>query len=114
MSRSGLRVMHYDDDPAILEVVSDTLGLCGFEVTTTEDPDAVWRAADEDYDLFLIDMTRAEQGGISLCRRLREAAWRGPILVLSSRANVSKASCVSASLAISRSMSTLFPSTRVE
>lgn len=79
------RILHIDDNPAMLRLSRLLLGAAGFEVLTTDDPEDVLAAVSQDYDLFIVDLLLPDIDGISLCRRLRDAGWDGPILVLSNK-----------------------------
>ena len=84
MSQPKPRVMCFDGDWTMLWIIQETLEVCGFEVTATKDPEDVSRAPDENWDLLLVDMKGPGQGGVALCRRLRESGWEGRIILTSS------------------------------
>jgi two-component system phosphate regulon response regulator PhoB len=79
-----------EDDDTIRETMRDALLLEGFAVTTCPtglDALRTLEAASEDapFALLLLDLMLPGMGGLDLCRRLREADDRIPILVVSAR-----------------------------
>jgi diguanylate cyclase (GGDEF)-like protein len=79
------RVLVLDDDPTILLVVEAILGGAGYEVSTLEDPLAVWAALERTQpDLMVCDVSMPGLDGIDLCRTLRaDSRWQNlPLLFL--------------------------------
>ena len=85
MSKQKPRILCQDDDPAILEIIRQTLDLCGLEVRVTSSPEEVLEDSGKGYDLIMVERGAGGEGGAALCRRLRQTGWRGPALLLSSR-----------------------------
>ncbi|WP_376087598.1 response regulator [Roseomonas sp. CCTCC AB2023176] len=80
------RILVVDDDPAIREVVRFALSRAGFEVAEAADGAAgLARARDAAPDLIVLDVMLPEMEGTEVCRALREAGDRVPVLFLSSR-----------------------------
>lgn len=80
------RIVVVDDDPGMLEVLSDFLGERAFEVETASDGDALTRAlADRPADLVVLDIMLPGEDGLEICRRLT-ANGGPPIILLSARA----------------------------
>ena len=86
MSEAKLRVLHYDHNPMVRQIVEETLTVWGIETVTTDDAGAVRRAATEGYDLYLLDLTGCDVAGIDLCLELRLAGCKQPMILLSGRA----------------------------
>ena len=80
------QVLLVDDDPEICEFVAMLLELEGFRpVSVTRAADALAIAAREPPAAVLVDIAMPELDGLELCRRLRAAGLRAPILVISAR-----------------------------
>ena len=67
------RILVADDEPRLLHIISMYLELDGFEVCRATDGDAALAllAADEDFDLVILDVMMPGQDGMQVCRRLR-------------------------------------------
>ena len=69
---AGSRVYVVDDDPAVCEVISETLSAAGFVVEATQHPSgALAQLAAEPYDLILLDIRLPEIDGFELCGYIR-------------------------------------------
>ena len=79
------RILHIDDDPTILEFVSDILEARGFDVTTAMDGASGLKAFEETSpDLVILDIMMPIMDGVAVCRRVRE--WSDvPIIMLTGR-----------------------------
>lgn len=69
----------------MLRLSETVLNASGFRVETTGEAQRVIDSVKEPFDLYLIDLLMPQVDGLTLCRRLREAGWDGPILVLSNK-----------------------------
>jgi two-component system response regulator MprA len=79
-----------EDDRAVRESVTRALELEGYEVEAVSDGAAALAAAGrEGVDLLLLDLGMPHVDGLTVCRRLRSAGSRLPILVLTARTEVS-------------------------
>ena len=79
-----------EDDRAVRESVTRALELEGYVVTAvTEGIAALEAASRPDVDLLLLDLGMPNMDGLTVCRRLRSAGSRLPILVLTARTEVS-------------------------
>ena len=79
-----------EDDRAVRESVTRALELEGYVVTAvTEGLAALEAASRPDVDLLLLDLGMPNMDGLTVCRRLRSAGSRLPILVLTARTEVS-------------------------
>jgi DNA-binding response OmpR family regulator len=78
------RVLLVDDDAEICQFLETLLGLEGFETRvalTAADALAELR----EVQLVLLDVAMPAIDGLELCRRIRSAGFRGPVLVVSAR-----------------------------
>jgi two-component system response regulator QseB len=79
-----MRILLVDDDPLNIEL---------FEATLTGDGHTVWverdgpagedRARAEPFDLILLDIGLPSRSGLDVCRNLRTAGVRTPVIALS-------------------------------
>ena len=78
-----------EDDRAVRESVTRALELEGYEVEAVADGAAALEAASADgVDLLILDLGMPHIDGLTVCRRLRSAGSRLPILVLTARTEV--------------------------
>lgn len=70
-----MKILIVDDDPIILELLEDALGVNGYTaITTAEDGDAaiaIVSETDEPFDAVLLDIQMPRKDGIEVCRHLR-------------------------------------------
>lgn len=86
----GARLVIAEDDRAVRESVTRALELEGYEVEAVNDGVMALEAASRDgVDLLLLDLGMPNMDGLTVCRRLRSAGSRLPILVLTARTEVS-------------------------
>lgn len=86
----GAHLVVAEDDRAVRESVTRALELEGYVVTAvTEGIAALEAASRPDVDLLLLDLGMPNMDGLTVCRRLRSAGSRLPILVLTARTEVS-------------------------
>lgn len=79
-----------EDDRAVRESVTRALELEGYTVTAVTDGVAALEVASgPDVDLLILDLGMPNIDGLTVCRRLRSAGSRLPILVLTARTEVS-------------------------
>ena len=75
-----------EDDPGIRELVTDLLQREGFEVHAFADAGSFFRSAStERIDCLILDVMLPGEDGLSICRTLRAARPRLPILMVSAR-----------------------------
>ena len=85
-----MRIMVVDDEPAVREAVERILRMSGFEVELAADGrEAIRRQAAAPADAMLLDVLMPFVDGLQVCRRLRDAGDRTPILMLTARDDVS-------------------------
>ncbi|MBU6423967.1 MAG: response regulator [Chloroflexota bacterium] len=82
-----MRVLLVDDNPMNLELFVDTLTGDGHDVAVErEGRSARDRALREAFDVVILDIQLPGMDGYAICRELRAAGVRSPILALSSAA----------------------------
>jgi DNA-binding response OmpR family regulator len=80
------RILVAEDDPAILTAVSDLLEGEGFLVASARDgAEALSRYAEAKPDLVLLDIMMPEKSGFDVCREIRRADSRTPIIMLTAK-----------------------------
>ena len=84
---NGTRILVVEDERAIAVGLRDDLSGEGYEVDVVADGVEGERAAREGaYDLILLDLMLPKKDGLSVCRALRAAGVRTPIIALTARA----------------------------
>jgi two-component system, OmpR family, response regulator MprA len=80
------RVLVVDDEPDVREAVETALELEGHRVAVAVDGlDALTRLGHAEYDAIVLDLLMPHMDGFDVCRRLRAAGNRTPILILTAR-----------------------------
>src|SRR5512141_765538 len=83
---AGPQVLLVDDDQEICDFLSMLLELEGFSpLAVTRAADALEMAVRDAPAALLVDVAMPDLDGLELCRRLRSAGVRAPILVASAR-----------------------------
>jgi len=86
----GSSIVIAEDDRAVRESVTRALELEGYSVTAVGDGAAALEvAAAPEVNLLILDLGMPNVDGLTVCRRLRSAGSRVPILVLTARTEVS-------------------------
>ena len=81
------RILIAEDEPIIAGALQDDLTLEGYEVTVVSDGAAASRRAiSERFDLIILDVMLPGRDGFDICRDIRKADRRTPILMLTARA----------------------------
>ena len=81
------RILVVEDEPAIALGLRNDLILDGYAVeTATDGEQASARALDGRFDLILLDVMLPKRDGFAVCRDLRRAGVRTPIILLTARA----------------------------
>jgi two-component system, OmpR family, response regulator MprA len=80
------RVLVVDDEPAVRSAVQRALALERYHVALAEDGrQALDRLAAERHDAVVLDIAMPYVDGIEVCRRMRQAGDRTPVLMLTAR-----------------------------
>ncbi len=86
-----MRLLVVDDDPALREALALVLDLNGFEVTTACDGrEAIRTLVETPPDAVVLDVLMPEIDGLEVCRRMRAAGDRTPVLMLTARTEVAE------------------------
>ena len=82
-----LRILIVEDEPAIALGLKNDLTLEGYAVEVAADGDTASRRATETaFDLILLDVMLPKKDGFAVCRDLRRAGLKTPIIMLTARA----------------------------
>ncbi len=82
------RILVVEDEPGIAMGLEDDLKLEGYQVETARDGEAATiRAAEQAFDLILLDVMMPKKDGFEVCRELRKTGSTTPIIMLTARAN---------------------------
>jgi len=85
-----MRILVVDDEPALRAALQRALRLEGYDVTLAEDGDVALRLVQRDApELVVLDVLMPALDGLAVCRRLRRAGDRTPVLMLTARDAVS-------------------------
>ena len=80
------RIVVLDDDARIRDLLRRDLSQEGFDVLLAEDSKALNRLMTrENIDLIVLDLMLPGEDGLSICRRLRAAGDRTPIIMLTAK-----------------------------
>jgi two-component system, OmpR family, response regulator MprA len=80
------RVLIVDDEPAVRAALDRALRLDGYDVELAADGrEALDRLADLHLDAVVLDVAMPGIDGLQVCRRLRDAGDRTPVLMLTAR-----------------------------
>ena len=80
------KIVVVDDDARIRDLLRRYLTQEGFEVIAAEDAKALSRTLLRDtVDLIVLDLMMPGEDGLSVCRRLRAAGDRTPIIMLTAK-----------------------------
>jgi two-component system, OmpR family, response regulator MprA len=81
-----VRILVVDDEPAVRDAVDRALRLEGYETELAADgAQALDALADRAPDALVLDVLMPHVDGLEVCRRLRAAGDRTPVLVLTAR-----------------------------
>ncbi len=85
------RILVVEDEPAIALGLEDDLKMEGYEVEVAADGiTAVRRAQETPFDVILLDVMLPGKDGFEVCRELRHAHVRTPILMLTAKTQESE------------------------
>jgi len=84
------RILVVEDEPPIASGLEDDLKLEGYEVEVVRDGDTASRRAREQwFDLIILDVMLPHKDGFEVCRELRRAGLRMPVILLTAKAQES-------------------------
>jgi DNA-binding response OmpR family regulator len=80
------KILIVEDEPSIALALDDDLRREGYETEVAADGDtAAQKARSQEWDLILLDVMLPKKDGFEVCRELRQAGIRTPILLLTAR-----------------------------
>ncbi len=83
-----MKILLVEDDDALITLLTRSLGVQHYIVDAVKDGEMGWTYASTfDYDTIVLDIMLPKLDGISLCKKLRGAGFRTPILLLTSQDN---------------------------
>ena len=89
MSKQRSRVLVVDDEEGILRAVGRALVINGYDVETAADgTTAIHSLMAQAPDVVVLDVSMPGVDGLEVCRRLRKAGDRTPVLMLTAREGV--------------------------
>ena len=81
------RILVVEDEPDLAFGLEDDLKVEGYEVEVARDGEsATRRLREEDWDLVLLDVMLPGKDGFEVCRELRRAGVRTPVIMLTAKA----------------------------
>jgi two-component system OmpR family response regulator len=86
VSEKRMRVLVVEDEAKMAALLRRGLDEEGYAVdVATNGQDAVWFAAENEYDAIVLDVMLPDMDGFEVCRRLREADHWAPVIMLTAR-----------------------------
>jgi len=87
---SVARIPVVEDEPRLAQGLEDDLKLEGYEVEVARDGEtAALRAQEQPFDLIVLDVMLPRKDGFEVCRELRRAGLRTPVILLTAKAQES-------------------------
>lgn len=81
-----MRLLLVDDEPKLAQTITNALRLHNYVVDVAVDGLEGWEFVQcSPYDIILLDVVLPKLDGVSLCRKLRQAGYQMPILLLTGR-----------------------------
>jgi len=85
-----MRILVVEDEPLVADAITAALKRQGWAVDVARDVvEARWLAGEVDFDSLVVDVNLPGGNGIDFCRELREEGDMTPLLILTSRSDVS-------------------------
>src|ERR1700739_3187514 len=79
-------ILVVEDEPPLAMALEDDLKLEGYEVEVARDGEtASRRAREQAFDLIILDVMLPHKDGFEVCRELRRAGLRTPIILLTAK-----------------------------
>ncbi len=83
------RILVVDDEPAVQHALARALALERYEVAQASDGAAALEHLDQGpYDAVILDVSMPRLDGLEVCRRMRHAGDRTPVLMLTARGEI--------------------------
>ena len=83
------RILVVDDEPAVQQALGRALALERYDVAhATDGHQALERLGEDSYEAVILDISMPRLDGLEVCRRLRGAGDRVPVLMLTARGDV--------------------------
>jgi two-component system, OmpR family, alkaline phosphatase synthesis response regulator PhoP len=83
------RILLVEDEPGLVLTLSDRLANEGYQVESVRDGESGFdRAANEAFDLVILDVMLPHKNGFDICRDLRRRSVNTPVLMLTARGQV--------------------------
>lgn len=80
------RILIVEDEPGLVMALTDCLSGEGYKVESATDGETgLTRAADEIFDIIILDVMLPRRNGFDVCRDLRRKAVQTPILMLTAK-----------------------------
>ena len=80
------RILVVEDEPPLAMALEDDLKLEGYEVEVVRDGEtASRRAGEQSFDLIILDVMLPHKDGFEVCRELRRAGLRMPVILLTAK-----------------------------
>src|SRR5438128_8860466 len=80
------RILVVEDEPPLALGLEDDLKLEGYEVEVVRDGEtASRRAREQSFDLIILDVMLPHKDGFEVCRELRRAGLRTPVIMLTAK-----------------------------
>jgi DNA-binding response OmpR family regulator len=84
-----VRLLLVEDEPRLARFIAKGLREQSYAVDIAADGEqALYRARENDYDLVILDVMLPVKDGCAVCRELRAAGFRNPVLMLTARDSV--------------------------
>lgn len=89
---SAMRILLIDDEPDFLDLMSKRLGRRGVDLAVAPDGEqGLAAAANDEFDVIILDVRMPGMDGIEVLRRLREIHIRAEVLLLTGHASLEAA-----------------------
>jgi two-component system alkaline phosphatase synthesis response regulator PhoP len=89
LSLMSKRILLVEDEPGLVLTLTDRLVKEGFVVESARDGETgLQRAANESFDLIILDVMLPRKNGLDVCRDLRQLGVQTPVIMLTARGQV--------------------------
>lgn len=83
------RILLVEDEPGLVLTLTDRLVKEGFVVESARDGETgLQRAANESFDLIILDVMLPRKNGLDVCRDLRQQGVQTPVIMLTARGQI--------------------------